>query len=183
MKHLRFAAAGILIAGSAACDINHDGPFIRVSIESDAGLIAVSTDDRTCLDRGDSDSDGVPNCRDECPNVAEDDDNLRDDDGCPEADADFDGIPDARDSCPDQPAASENVEAPGCPFGTPGTAIQDATSTGSIDAMSQDYGSPPTTTLDATVGGATALDAAASLDASIDAGTDAAACAGDGACP
>jgi hypothetical protein len=109
--------SGLLLAAVAilGCDLNHSGPFIRVRIDSDAGLLAVSSDEKTCVDRGDSDRDGVRNCRDECPNDAEDFDGLRDDDGCPEIDADLDGILDPFDTCPSIATAAVNPTSPGCP--------------------------------------------------------------------
>ena len=48
----------------------------------------------------DRDGDGVPDDRDECPDLAEDRDGIQDNDGCPEDDADGDGILDAQDACP-----------------------------------------------------------------------------------
>jgi len=50
----------------------------------------------------DRDHDGVPDDKDQCPDVAEDHDHDNDTDGCPEEDADddHDGIPNADDQCP-----------------------------------------------------------------------------------
>lgn len=59
----------------------------------------------------DSDGDGVPDFRDQCPGTpagVEVDAN-----GCP-LDSDGDGVPDFRDQCPDTPAGTE-VNALGCP--------------------------------------------------------------------
>src|SRR5574338_552312 len=50
----------------------------------------------------DSDSDGIPDDTDKCPNEAEDKDGFQDDDGCPDPDNDNDGVADAQDKCPDQ---------------------------------------------------------------------------------
>ncbi len=52
---------------------------------------------------GDDDGDGIPNDKDACPGEAEDMDNFKDDDGCPELDNDEDGVPDESDQCPDLP--------------------------------------------------------------------------------
>ena len=54
----------------------------------------------------DSDSDGIPDNKDECPKQYANTDN-----GCPEKDTDSDGIPDSRDECPTQYAKTNN----GCP--------------------------------------------------------------------
>jgi hypothetical protein len=48
----------------------------------------------------DTDGDGIPDFRDECPTLAEDADGFRDDDGCPDPDNDADGIPDGYDGTP-----------------------------------------------------------------------------------
>ena len=55
----------------------------------------------------DRDGDGVPDCRDECPDVA----GLAIFYGCP--DRDGDGTPDKDDACPDVPGPKTNA---GCPF-------------------------------------------------------------------
>ena len=48
----------------------------------------------------DTDGDGIPDFRDECPKLAEDMDGFLDDDGCPDPDNDADGIPDGFDGQP-----------------------------------------------------------------------------------
>jgi hypothetical protein len=48
----------------------------------------------------DSDGDGIPDFRDQCPMAPEDLDGFLDDDGCPDPDNDGDGIPDAFDGRP-----------------------------------------------------------------------------------
>lgn len=48
----------------------------------------------------DEDGDGVPDDRDECPELAEDRDGFEDHDGCPDFDNDDDGVPDDQDRCP-----------------------------------------------------------------------------------
>lgn len=65
---------------------------------------------------GDKDRDGLSNKLDECPEEAEDPDDFKDDDGCPDPDNDVDGIPDDRDSCPNEPEDPDNHEdQDGCP--------------------------------------------------------------------
>ncbi len=64
----------------------------------------------------DRDNDGVPDDRDECPDLPEDRDGIQDDDGCPEDDADGDGILDAQDACPLVPGVWWNdPKKNGCP--------------------------------------------------------------------
>ncbi len=64
----------------------------------------------------DRDGDGVPDARDECPDLAEDRDGIQDEDGCPEDDADGDGIVDAEDACPlAAGVASDDRKKNGCP--------------------------------------------------------------------
>jgi len=48
----------------------------------------------------DTDGDGIPDFRDECPKAAEDVDGFRDGDGCPDPDNDADGILDGFDGRP-----------------------------------------------------------------------------------
>jgi hypothetical protein len=64
----------------------------------------------------DRDGDGIPDDRDECPDLAEDRDGIQDEDGCPEDDADGDGILDAQDACPLVPGVWWNdPKKNGCP--------------------------------------------------------------------
>ena len=64
----------------------------------------------------DSDGDGIPDARDQCPNQPEDKDGFQDDDGCPDPDNDGDGIPDAQDKCPNQPEDRDGFQDDdGCP--------------------------------------------------------------------
>ena len=68
----------------------------------------------------DRDGDGVPDDRDECPDLPEDRDGIQDDDGCPEDDADGDGILDTDDACPLDPGnASSDPKQNGCPANAP----------------------------------------------------------------
>jgi OmpA-OmpF porin, OOP family len=64
----------------------------------------------------DKDGDGVPDDRDECPDLPEDRDGVQDADGCPEDDADGDGILDTQDACPLVPGVpSTDPKQNGCP--------------------------------------------------------------------
>lgn len=47
----------------------------------------------------DPDGDGIPSDKDLCPDIAEDQDNFEDSDGCPEFDNDNDGLYDTQDAC------------------------------------------------------------------------------------
>jgi large repetitive protein len=64
----------------------------------------------------DSDNDGIPDDRDQCPNQPEDHDGFQDDDGCPDPDNDGDGIPDKLDKCPNEPEDKDGFQDDdGCP--------------------------------------------------------------------
>ncbi|MCB9639028.1 MAG: OmpA family protein [Myxococcales bacterium] len=66
----------------------------------------------------DSDNDGIPDCRDLCPDRPEDYQGYEDSDGCPdgERDTDGDGIPDFRDKCPFEPEDKNGfLDDDGCP--------------------------------------------------------------------
>ncbi|HKO51857.1 MAG TPA: OmpA family protein [Polyangiaceae bacterium] len=64
----------------------------------------------------DRDHDGILDDTDKCPDVAEDKDGFRDDDGCPDDDNDLDGIADKVDHCPDVAEDLDGFEdADGCP--------------------------------------------------------------------
>ncbi|HEX5657032.1 MAG TPA: OmpA family protein [Polyangiales bacterium] len=66
--------------------------------------------------QSDADGDGVFDDRDQCPEIAEDDDGFRDDDGCPELDNDKDGVADARDQCGDEAEDLDGIDDDdGCP--------------------------------------------------------------------
>ncbi len=60
------------------------------------GLVSVGWGGST---RPDADRDGIPVPRDRCPDVMEDWDGYRDDDGCPDPDDDSDGVADVDDAC------------------------------------------------------------------------------------
>jgi len=64
----------------------------------------------------DRDHDGVPNDRDECPDIPEDRDGYQDWDGCPEHDSDHDGVPDSMDKCPHEKETINGYkDDDGCP--------------------------------------------------------------------
>jgi OOP family OmpA-OmpF porin len=64
----------------------------------------------------DSDGDGIPNGRDQCPLIPEDKDGWQDNDGCPDDDNDGDRRPDATDKCPDQAEDLDGFDDDdGCP--------------------------------------------------------------------
>lgn len=70
---------------------------------------------------GDSDGDGVPDDRDQCPNTPAG--VAVDASGCP-LDTDGDGVPDYKDECPGTPAGVE-VNASGCPLDSDGDGVPD----------------------------------------------------------
>tara|TARA_X000000950_G_scaffold110429_2_gene139257 strand:+ start:125 stop:1462 length:1338 start_codon:yes stop_codon:yes gene_type:complete len=76
---------------------------------------------------GDADGDGVPDKKDECPDVP----GLKEFNGCP--DTDGDGIPDTKDRCPEE-AGSEEMQ--GCPD-TDGDGVADVD-----DACPNEAGTP-----------------------------------------
>jgi len=64
----------------------------------------------------DSDSDGILDRDDKCPNEAEDRDGFEDEDGCPDPDNDRDGILDVNDRCRDAAEDKDGFEdEDGCP--------------------------------------------------------------------
>ena len=74
-------------------------------------------------DAPDADHDGVPDVVDDCPDVVEDHDGWRDDDGCPDLDDDGDNFPDSEDRCPRQSETPNNFEdEDGCPDALPASA-------------------------------------------------------------
>ena len=66
--------------------------------------------------RVDSDRDGLYGAADQCPDLPEDRDGFRDDDGCPDADNDNDGVRDTLDACADEPEDRDGFrDSDGCP--------------------------------------------------------------------
>ncbi len=58
----------------------------------------------------DIDNDGIPDVRDQCPDMPEDKDGYQDEDGCPDFDNDNDGIYDTQDKCPNDPEDFDGFE-------------------------------------------------------------------------
>ncbi len=80
-------------------------------------LLAINPDNAP-----DSDYDGVADFADECPDVVEDHDGYRDEDGCPDLDDDGDNFPDSEDRCPRQAETPNGYEdEDGCPDASPAT--------------------------------------------------------------
>lgn len=64
----------------------------------------------------DTDDDGIPDSMDACPELPEDFDGVRDEDGCPDLDKDGDGIDDDKDVCPTVPEDTDGFQdEDGCP--------------------------------------------------------------------
>jgi outer membrane protein OmpA-like peptidoglycan-associated protein len=64
----------------------------------------------------DTDSDGLRNEIDKCPNKPEDNDGFQDEDGCPDPDNDNDTILDTKDKCPNKPEDKDSFQdEDGCP--------------------------------------------------------------------
>ncbi len=83
--------------------------------EPTAAPVDITVEDHT--ERvADRDRDGVPDATDACPELAEIQNGIDDEDGCPEVDSDNDGLLGSRDQCP---AAAEDVDGfmddDGCP--------------------------------------------------------------------
>jgi hypothetical protein len=89
-------------------------------------LLAVSATNVMAQQRGDKDGDGVPDSRDQCPDIAGSPNNN----GCPvleiappqpppPADSDGDGLPDSNDQCPNQAGPRENGGCPVVVIATP----------------------------------------------------------------
>jgi len=93
--------------------------------EKNAALAVEKSPKDKCTDKapqvakpgpGDLDGDGILDDVDQCPRVAEDLDNWKDEDGCPEDDNDEDGLADKVDQCPVEPEDRDNFEDDdGCP--------------------------------------------------------------------
>ncbi len=99
----------ILIGGEIGLDAAFGVPSFRA-------LFAVQWAPRT----HDRDDDGVPDEKDECPDLPEDRDGIQDADGCPEDDADGDGVLDRDDACPLIPGGtSSDPKKNGCPGAGP----------------------------------------------------------------
>ncbi len=79
----------------------------------DIGLLTVQQREMVSQDR---DNDGIPDDRDQCPDIPEDVDGFEDEDGCPDYDNDGDGIYDHVDQCPNDPEDKDGFQdEDGCP--------------------------------------------------------------------
>jgi OmpA-OmpF porin, OOP family len=97
--------AHVLLGGEVGLDGAIGVPAVRA-------VVAVEWSPRV----HDQDGDGVPDERDECPDLPEDRDGIQDADGCPEDDADGDGVVDPDDACPLVPGVpSSDPKTNGCP--------------------------------------------------------------------
>lgn len=97
--------AHVLFGGEVGLDEAVGVPGVRV-------VLAVEWSPRV----HDQDGDGIPDERDECPDLPEDRDGIQDADGCPEDDADGDGVVDPDDACPLVPGVpSSDPKTNGCP--------------------------------------------------------------------
>jgi len=80
------------------------------------GTVAIGDVTAPAQDDKDSDSDGVPDRLDRCPDQAESENGVDDADGCPEPDPDDDEIVGELDACPDDPEDTDRFEdEDGCP--------------------------------------------------------------------
>lgn len=115
--------AGGLIGGGigygvSSSDDEETGSAIGATAGATAGaLLCSGGDDREM----DSDNDGVPDSRDQCPNTPAG--VAVDANGCP-IDTDGDGVPDYMDQCPGTPAGVE-VDSRGCPLDSDGDGVPD----------------------------------------------------------
>lgn len=95
-------------------EIVYDNPLKKMGKnQAPIGIVSISGMNRLFKD---SDEDGIPEDKDQCPELAEDFDNFEDKDGCPEYDNDGDGIYDSKDGCPDKAEDFDGyVDRDGCP--------------------------------------------------------------------
>lgn len=100
------------------------GPGIGLLAGYGVPLVRVFAGVRYTPTAHDRDHDGVPDDRDQCPNVPEDRDHVNDQDGCPEEDGDVDGVPDSEDRCPNAKESINGFEdEDGCPDEGPARVI------------------------------------------------------------
>jgi hypothetical protein len=83
--------------------LGRDDPATTFSAACPDWLMRVGLSYAWPLGGRDRDHDGVVDRIDVCPNVPEDRDGFRDEDGCPDPDNDEDGVPDIEDLAPDVP--------------------------------------------------------------------------------
>ena len=104
-----------------------DSPVVDDEGDANQGLVGVILNYRFAQKEPepmavlDSDGDGVPDDRDQCPDTPYG--VTVDANGCP-IDSDGDGVPDYLDQCPDTPMGIQ-VDANGCPFDSDGDGVPD----------------------------------------------------------
>jgi OOP family OmpA-OmpF porin len=102
------------VAGATGC-----GGLVNAADLTEGSAMAQFVQD--ALLYPDSDSDGVPDHLDKCPNTPS---GVKvDETGCP-LDSDGDGVPDHLDKCPDTPSGVQ-VDAHGCPVDSDGDGVPD----------------------------------------------------------
>lgn len=115
--------AGSLIGGGIGYGVSSEsdeetGAAVGATAGATAGALLCSGGEEREMD---SDNDGVPDSRDQCPNTPAG--VAVDADGCP-IDTDGDGVPDYMDQCPGTPAGVE-VDSRGCPLDSDGDGVPD----------------------------------------------------------
>ncbi|MFC0268467.1 OmpA family protein [Kushneria aurantia] len=115
--------AGGLIGGGIGYGVSSDsdedtGAAVGATAGATAAALLCSGGEEREMD---SDNDGVPDSRDQCPNTPAG--VAVDANGCP-IDTDGDGVPDYMDQCPGTPAGVE-VDSRGCPLDSDGDGVPD----------------------------------------------------------
>lgn len=105
-SRMRLLVSSLLLVLAAGC---------TARVQNNVRTQRISTEN-VVSPESDSDHDGVPASRDQCPNAAEDRDHVADIDGCPEVDQDCDGIADAQDLCAEHAEDRDGFQdSDGCP--------------------------------------------------------------------
>lgn len=109
-------AEGWAVNASYTVPLHRDDTATAYKPELPDLVMALGITRQFSLGGHDSDHDGIPDRKDQCPGDAEDRDGFADEDGCPDLDNDGDGIADTEDDCPD---AAEDIDGfaddDGCP--------------------------------------------------------------------
>jgi outer membrane protein OmpA-like peptidoglycan-associated protein len=106
-KYLNEKGVALGIAGTGGVTSGYGNPDWRL-----IGMLAYTMPAKQRALPVDTDSDGIVDAEDACPNEPEDFDGFHDDDGCPDLDNDADGVLDVDDTCPNEPGPVDNQ---GCP--------------------------------------------------------------------
>ncbi len=114
---LDLAARYSYLASSEVDNIGTSEIWGRDHVDANSGLLELSLGLTIYFGGSDDwDGDGILNDVDACPEVAEDPDGYKDEDGCPELDNDRDGLNDDCDQCPDRPEDRDGYQDDdGCP--------------------------------------------------------------------